>query len=108
MGLGIYLPPTIGMTLVVGALLGHAVERTLARRPAAEREEPRRRGVLLASGFIVGESLMGIVLAALIAGTGKEAPLALVGEGFEPVAQWLGLAALVAVCVVFYRRIALR
>ncbi|MBI5780578.1 MAG: oligopeptide transporter, OPT family [Rhodocyclales bacterium] len=107
-GLGIYLPPTIGMTLVVGALLGHAVERTLARRPAAEREEPRRRGVLLASGFIVGESLMGIVLAALIAGTGKEAPLALVGEGFEPLAQWLGLAALVAVCVVFYRRIALR
>jgi len=107
-GLGIYLPPTIGMTLVVGALLGHAVERALARRPAAEREEPRRRGVLLASGFIVGESLMGIVLAALIAGTGKEAPLALVGEGFEPVAQWLGLAVLASVCILFYRRIALR
>ncbi|MFC4487862.1 OPT family oligopeptide transporter [Tepidiphilus baoligensis] len=107
-GLGIYLPPTIGMTLVVGALLGHAVARALARRPAAEREEPRRRGVLLASGFIVGESLMGIVLAALIAGTGKEAPLALVGEGFEPVAQWMGLAVLVAVCLLFYRRIALR
>lgn len=107
-GLGIYLPPTIGMTLVVGALLGHAVERALARRPAAGREEPRRRGVLLASGFIVGESLMGIVLAALIAGTGKEAPLALVGEGFEPVAQWLGLAVLVTVCFLFYRRIALR
>lgn len=107
-GLGIYLPPTIGMTLVVGALLGHAVERALARREAGEREEPRRRGVLLASGFIVGESLMGIVLAALIAGTGKEAPLALVGEGFEPVAQWLGLAVLAAVCILFYRRIALR
>jgi len=107
-GLGIYLPPTIGMTLVVGALLGHAVERALARRPAAEREEPRRRGVLLASGFIVGESLMGIVLAALIAGTGREAPLALVGEGFEPVAQWLGLAVLASVCILFYRRIALR
>jgi hypothetical protein len=89
-------------------LRGHAVERALARREAGEREEPRRRGVLLASGFIVGESLMGIVLAALIAGTGKEAPLALVGEGFEPVAQWLGLAVLAAVCAVFYRRIALR
>ena len=50
----------------------------------------------------------GIVLAALIAGTGKEAPLALVGEGFEPVAQWLGLAVLASVCILFYRRIALR
>lgn len=107
-GLGIYLPPTIGMTLVVGALLSWLVENRLKRRAAAAgadfdayAEEPRRRGVLLASGLIVGESLMGILLAALIGTTGKDAPLALVGAGFESTAEWLGLIVFVLICVAF-------
>ena len=41
----------------------------------------RERGLLLASGLIVGESLMGLLIAALIGFSGKDAPLALVGEG---------------------------
>ncbi|MEZ1441364.1 hypothetical protein QVM41_34585, partial [Pseudomonas shirazica] len=44
-------------------------------------EEPKRRGVLLASGLIVGESLMGILLAGVIGATGEDAPLALAGAG---------------------------
>ncbi len=61
-GLGIYLPPTIGMTLVVGALISWLLENALKKRAAAAgvdeeayAEEPKRRGVLLASGLIVGE-----------------------------------------------------
>ncbi|MBO3275156.1 OPT family oligopeptide transporter [Pseudomonas schmalbachii] len=111
-GLGIYLPPTIGMTLFIGSLLAWRLEVGLHRRALLagvpeERyaEEPKRRGVLLASGLIVGESLMGIFLAALIGGSGKDAPLALVGPGFEDVAQWLGLAVFVVVCVLFYRKV---
>ncbi|MCP8465351.1 oligopeptide transporter, OPT family [Pseudomonas sp. ZM23] len=111
-GLGIYLPPTIGMTLVVGAVLAWLLETALKKRAQAAgvsedkyADEPRRRGVLLASGLIVGESLMGIFLAGVIGTTGKDAPLALVGAGFEETAQWLGLLVFVAICVLFYRKV---
>ncbi|WP_444436981.1 OPT family oligopeptide transporter [Pseudomonas sp. A6] len=111
-GLGIYLPPTIGMTLVVGAVLAWLLESALKKRAQAAgvnedkyADLPRRRGVLLASGLIVGESLMGILLAALIGTSGKDAPLALVGAGFEDTAQWLGLLVFVVVCVLFHRQV---
>ncbi|MBM7062483.1 oligopeptide transporter, OPT family [Pseudomonas sp. UL073] len=103
-GLGIYLPPTIGMTLVVGALLAWLQDNALARR-GGDPEPARRRGVLLASGLIVGESLMGILLAALIGASGQDAPLALVGADFAGTAQWLGLALFLLVCALFYRRV---
>lgn len=108
-GLGIYLPPTIGMTLFLGAMLGYVIDKVLQRRlqgqPEAELEHARRRGVLLVSGLIVGESLLGIVMAAVIGFTGEGEPLALVGEGFAPTAQWLGLIAFVALGVGIYRRV---
>ncbi|WCD80191.1 OPT family oligopeptide transporter [Pseudomonas sp. TUM22785] len=111
-GLGIYLPPTIGMTLVIGAALGWLIDSRLQKRaiaagqdPEAYAEVPRRRGVLLASGLIVGESLMGILLAGLIGGSGEDAPLALVGAGFASTAEWLGLVVFVIVCVGFCRHV---
>ncbi|MFZ5961252.1 OPT family oligopeptide transporter [Pseudomonas knackmussii] len=111
-GLGIYLPPTIGMTLVVGAVLAWLLESALKRRAQAAgvdeekfADVSRRRGVLLASGLIVGESLMGILLAALIGTSGKDAPLALVGGGFEETAQWLGLPVFLVICALFYRKV---
>ncbi|BAN45942.1 OPT family oligopeptide transporter [Metapseudomonas resinovorans] len=111
-GLGIYLPPTIGMTLTIGAALGWLIDRRLAKRAAAAGQDPeafaelpRRRGVLLASGLIVGESLMGILLAGLIGASGQNAPLALVGADFAETAEWLGLIVFVLVCVAFYRRV---
>jgi len=89
-GIGIYLPPTVGVTLALGAILGWAIDHGLRHRPDAE--QARRRGVLIASGLIVGESLVGVAMAAIIGATGSPAPLALVGEGFAPVAAWAGLA----------------
>lgn len=94
-GIGLYLPPTVGVTLGLGAVLGHVVNRRLAGRPDAAAAE--RRGVLLASGFIVGESLIGVAMAAVIGATGSQAPLAIAGEAFEPIAQWLSLAAFAGV-----------
>jgi putative OPT family oligopeptide transporter len=109
-GIGIYLPPTVSTTIVVGAVVGWLTTRALRRHAAAtggdfERiaDEPQRRGVLLASGLIVGESLMGVLMAALIGATGSQEPLALVGATFAPIAQWLGLAVFVIVCAGFYR-----
>ncbi|MFL9927588.1 oligopeptide transporter, OPT family [Herbaspirillum lusitanum] len=111
-GIGVYLPPTVSMALVVGAVLAWLIERGLRRR--AERagqdyeaiaEQATRRGVLVASGLIVGESLIGVLLAAIIGGTGKDAPLALVGASFEEAGQWLGLAVFVLMLWMFARRV---
>ena len=107
-GLGIYLPPTIGLTLTIGAVLGFFLQRAikaygqrLGKDWAAAAEE---RGLLLASGLIVGESLMGIVIAALIGFSGKDAPLAIVGADFAP-AMWLGLLCFAALCAFCYKRV---
>ncbi len=88
-GIGLYLPPTVGVTLAVGAILGWVVDRRLRGRADAERA--RRRGVLIASGFIVGESLVGVAIAAMIGASGSQSPLAVVGASFENAAGWLGL-----------------
>ncbi|AZW24469.1 OPT family oligopeptide transporter [Bordetella bronchiseptica] len=111
-GIGIYLPPSASAPIVVGAMLAWLLEGALRRRAAAagqayERyaEGPNRRGVLVASGLIVGESLVGVLLAAVIGATGDEAPLAVVGAGFGPTAEWLGFVVFAAVAVWIYRRV---
>jgi len=111
-GIGIYLPPTISSALVVGAVLAWLLLRAERRRAMARGDDVRlalehaeRRGTLLASGLIVGESLVGVVLAGVIGLSGKDAPLALEGEGFAGTAEWLGLAVFALVCVGFFRRV---
>lgn len=111
-GIGIYLPPTVASTLVLGTLLAWVIERILKKRAQKAglpyeqfAEAPNRRGVLLASGLIVGESLVGVLLAAIIGFTGNDSPLALVGASFENTAQWLGLIVFAAVAWVFSRRV---
>jgi len=111
-GIGIYLPPTVAAPIVAGALLAWLLERALRRRAAAAgkdyesfAEAPNRRGVLIASGLIVGESLVGVVMAAIIGAAGTDAPLAIAGEEFARTASFLGLAVFALVAVLFWRRV---
>ncbi|KOF53143.1 MULTISPECIES: oligopeptide transporter, OPT family [unclassified Achromobacter] len=111
-GIGIYLPPTVAAPIVVGAVLAWLLERALRRRAQAagqpyarHADAANRRGVLIASGLIVGESLVGVLMAAVIGATGSNAPLAVAGEGFEQTASYLGLAVFVLVAVLFWRRV---
>ena len=111
-GIGIYLPPTVAAPLVAGALLAWALERALRRRAAAAGQRyddyadaANRRGVLIASGLIVGESLVGVLMAAIIGASGSEAPLALVGADFGVTASYLGLAVFAFVALLFWRRV---
>ena len=108
-GLGIYLPPTIGMTLTLGAVLGWAIQRRVraygVQRGSAWVAAAEERGLLLASGLIVGESLMGLLLAALIGLSGQDAPLALVGASFATPAMLLGLVYFCALGGFFYRSV---
>jgi putative OPT family oligopeptide transporter len=101
-GIGLYLPPTIGSTLVIGAGLAWLAKRMTLRDRAAAGEQ---QGVLIASGFIVGESLVGVLVAAVIGATGRQNALSLVGPGFKPVATVLGLVCFMAACSWFVRAI---
>ncbi len=105
-GIGLYLPPTVGVTLGLGAVLGWLIDRGLRGRP--DEDMAKRRGVLIASGFIVGESLVGVAMAGLIGATGNQAPLALVGENFAATSQWITLAAFAAVALWMARRVRAR
>jgi len=79
-GLGIYLPTQSTLMVVVGALVGWYFDRHAERR--ANPASIKQLGVLLASGMIVGEGLIGVLIAALVAFSGKDFPLSLVGDSF--------------------------
>ena len=87
-GLGIYLPTSTTLMVVVGAVAGWFFNRRADR--TTKPDATKQLGVLLASGMIVGESLIGVALAALVVFSGKDAPLALVGSDFSGAAVWLG------------------
>jgi len=66
--------------VVVGAIAGWYYDRHVSR--GAKVEAHKQLGVLLASGMIVGEGLIGVLIAALVAFSGKDFPLSLVGDSF--------------------------
>jgi putative OPT family oligopeptide transporter len=100
-GLGIYLPLAATLMITVGAIVGWWFNRRAKRTPAAAATE--QLGVLLASGLIVGESVLGVVFAALVAFSGNPAPIGLTGPGFETASIWIGGIAFAAVTVFLYR-----
>ncbi|WP_310053801.1 OPT family oligopeptide transporter [Agrilutibacter niabensis] len=100
-GLGIYLPTSATLMVVVGALAGSLYDKRAER--TAKPESAKQLGVLLASGMIVGEGLIGVVIAAIVAFSGMDAPLALVGSDFANAAVWIGGIAFVVAMLVLYR-----
>ncbi|MRV74119.1 oligopeptide transporter, OPT family [Duganella sp. FT92W] len=74
-GLAIYLPSAVTAPVVVGAVTGWLFERAVHHQRWGE--VAKRLGVLVMSGFIVGESLFNVALAGLIVLSGKGEPLAI-------------------------------
>jgi putative OPT family oligopeptide transporter len=101
-GLGIYLPMGLALALTIGAVSGHFYDRWTRR--TANPEFAKRMGVLMASGLIVGESLFGVVYAGIVAGSGKNEPFALVGDGFATPALIGGVVIFFVVIGLLYRR----
>ena len=95
-GIGMYLPMSATLPVVIGAVIGHVWER---RGPAFAQI-----GVLMASGLIVGESLFGVLVAGLIVLTGSATPLAIAGPGFHTAAIAIGAAVFVAGVALCYAR----
>src|SRR5699024_5307691 len=88
-GIGVYLPMKLTLTVVVGTVLGYWYDRWAERR--GEPAFAKRLGVLGATGMIVGESLFGVLFAGIVTVSGGQSPLAVVGSGFAPIALIIGL-----------------
>ena len=114
-GLGIYLPTQSTLMVVVGAVVGWWFDRK-ANRDSKNPESTKQLGVLLASGMIVGEGLVGVLIAALVGFSEQlgfsnhDFPLSLVSDafantpwigGFAP-AVWVGGIAFVVAIAAMY------
>jgi putative OPT family oligopeptide transporter len=101
-GLGIYLPTQSTLMVTVGSVVAWYFDRRAERR--ADSARIKQLGILLASGFLVGEGLIGVLIAALVAFSGKDFPLSLVSDSFaDSGALVLGTVAFAIIVVVMYR-----
>ncbi|MET3824397.1 putative OPT family oligopeptide transporter [Sphingomonas sp. PvP055] len=100
-GIGIYLPMSVILPTVIGAVVGWFYDRWADRTVNPERA--RRFGVLTATGLIVGESLFGVLFAFVVAGSGTDSPLAVVGAGFATPALIGGTVLFAAMVAILYR-----
>lgn len=114
-GMGIYLPASINMPIFVGTLLSFFCMRHIKKRYSDQNERERelkavdRRGTLLAAGLIVGESIVGVVLAMVIVGSialGEgESPLAMNLTNWDKTGELLGLGLFIVSIVILLRKI---
>lgn len=109
-GIGIYLPPSINTPVIVGAFLAWIMARHIAKLGNKEvSAKAERFGTLFSAGLIVGESLMGVILAFIIAASvttgGSEAPLSLNLENWDAIGEWLGLIVFIVGIVIFASRV---
>ncbi|MBN8813996.1 MAG: oligopeptide transporter, OPT family [Sphingomonas sp.] len=100
-GIGIYLPMAVILPVTIGSIVGWFYERWAdgTRDP----EFAKRLGVLTATGMIVGESLWGVAFAGIVAASGTDTPLAVVGDGFVSTALIGGTLLFIALTTALYR-----
>jgi putative OPT family oligopeptide transporter len=104
-GLGIYLPTQSTLMVTVGSVVAWYFDRRAERR--ANPARIKQLGVLLASGMIVGEGLIGVLIAGLVAFSGRDFPLSLVSDGFaDNGALLLGTVVFALTVLVLYRWVA--
>lgn len=113
-GIGIYLPPSVNIPLVIGGILKYFVMRYLANKYQNNSHKNEKiatheqKGTLFASGLIVGESIFGVIIAAItvfsVSMGGSENPLALNLANFHD-SELFALIFFVGVVLYFIKRI---
>ncbi|MBK1999978.1 oligopeptide transporter, OPT family [Campylobacter sp. RM9929] len=113
-GIGIYLPPDVNIPLIIGGILKYCVMKYLKRKYKnnSKKEEKiaacEQNGILFASGLIVGESIFGVIIAAItvfsVSMGGDENILALNFKNFHDSALFAFIF-FVAVILYFIKRI---
>ena len=100
-GLAIYLPSAVITPVCIGAVAGYLFDRAMEHQVGGDTA--KRLGVLVMSGFIVGESLFNVALAGLIVVSGKGEPLAIANSLSEPQTMIVALVLGVAMVWGLYR-----
>ena len=93
--LGMFIPMELNAPLVVGGLVSWAVNR---HKDTEQAKANNNRGTLIASGFIAGGALMGVV-SAILAFAGLD--LQLTGWAGSTGAEYLGIVMYVAIIAYF-------
>jgi OPT oligopeptide transporter protein len=101
--MGMYLPISLTLVIPIGAILGVFYNKW-ADRSGGDVERKKRMGILLATGLIVGESLFGVLFAGIVAATGDDSPLAVVGDNFLQTSEYLGVILFVLVIAWLYKK----
>ena len=96
--LGMYLPIQLNTPILVGGMISYFVS-TRSKNPEINTKR-KERGTLIASGFIAGGALMGVV-SALIALPGWNKTLHL-GRAVRPIGEVLSVICLVGLCLYLY------
>ena len=104
--LGMYLPIELNTPLFLGGILAHLVNRPKPGTSEADAKARENRGVLIASGLMAGGAIMGVVASFVKLKWTEGFPLLTTHQAEGALGEWLGLAALVALClyVVVYSR----
>jgi len=86
---GMYLPLETTFAIFVGGILRGLVDKMTGKRGYNDAQKARveNAGVLVASGLIAGEALMGLVIAAVVFFAGSFPNIG----AFDPVASWLAI-----------------
>ncbi len=113
-GIGIYLPATISTALFLGALISWISSSKIKKIFKGDKSQTplkhaEHNGTLFSAGLIVGESIIGVILAFVIVASvsagGSSSPLTIAIDNFDYVAKLLGLAAFVICMLYFYKKV---
>lgn len=96
--LGMYLPMQYNTPLLIGGLISYLVS-TRSKNEAVNTRR-KERGILIASGFIAGGALMGVISALLILPGWDE--VLNVGWAEKPFGEWLGIIVFVILCLYMF------
>jgi len=98
---GVYLPLSLSVPIFIGGLIAYRVGRVSASASGEVRQKRENAGLLVASGLITGEALMGVAIsiaAVVLANMGGSLPSPMAFAGY------LGTAVLILVIFYQYRR----
>jgi len=102
-GLGIYLPTASTLMVTVGAVVGWIFDKRADLLSKPKAEAMKQMGVLLASGLIVGESILAVIFTFIKGSTNDNSPIGFMPDSFATASMWLGGIAFAAVIFFTYR-----
>ncbi len=92
--IGLYLPLSLSLPIMTGALVYYIVQKTSTGEILKLREE---KGILFSSGLVAGDALIGVLIAFLIS-------IPVLGRFYEalPTGAWLGNLANIGSLILFF------